>query len=385
MKYLSDLLYVDVPTSSFKGQNKTYTVYMRYLDVAYGDTADYIYIDKAIYTGNIYGTGSVMRIYLNDIISTYAYDNSYVYEHKDSKDSVIYEAPVGMLFEINVTVTGIGTYSVTTGGELIMNCYRDSKMIPCQLFREDLEADFPENINNLLLQRTTMLPRIPRLHYATSKFWFSNMFVANLGWIRMNTDGGTTIFSVMGSNNGKLTGGSIVNDMNSFVNAFTIKGSTYYDIVKDADTLHVGGINVSLNAYSSMPVANIDICPSEYYLIWIDRTGQYQCQPFNGKNTLSENVTAEYRTDRTDKNIVASKSITNKWSLNTGWLSEDDYKAFESIFASKYLYLFNTECNEGHEVLLETGNWSEKTKKNKDKMYNLSISVKAARPQNIAY
>jgi hypothetical protein len=133
------------------------------------------------------------------------------------------------------------------------------------------------------------------------------------------------------------------------------------------------------------PIAKVDKCPAEYYLIWIDRTGAYQCQPFKGKNKLSESVSTSYITSLIGTDIVSGKQITNSFSLNSEWLTYDEYKAFESIFSSKFLYLYNTEYDEGYEVVLTNNEWTEKTKQNRDKMFNLSIEVKSARPQIITY
>ena len=34
-------------------------------------------------------------------------------------------------------------------------------------------------------------------------------------------------------------------------------------------------------------IGEFDECPSDFYLIWMDRTGAYQCQPFNKKVSVS--------------------------------------------------------------------------------------------------
>ena len=71
MTFLSDLLYVDIDTSGKEGLNITYRVWMQ--DAFPGATR------RNIYVGQLYARGGVQRIYLNDIVNSYLYNNSYAY------------------------------------------------------------------------------------------------------------------------------------------------------------------------------------------------------------------------------------------------------------------------------------------------------------------
>lgn len=185
-------------------------------------------------------------------------------------------------------------------------------------------------------------------------------------------------------------------DNGALINAITIKGQDLYDLTKESDKIYFTPTSLfevegedereyKPELVNCTPIAIVDECPSDYYLIWIDRTGAYQCQPFNGKVTLSESLSTNYRYDSIDTEIPFNKKVTDKWNLNSNWLTYEEYKAYESIFTSKYLYLFDTKNDEGWEVVLDTNKWTEKTKENKDKMFNLQLDMHSARPQNILY
>lgn len=378
MKYLSDLLYVDIPTTNFKGENTTYQVWMvspilRWVD----DIATYGEREDLIYTGNIYGTGNDARVYLNDIIATYVYDNSYVIERK--KDT-----PRGVLFHIKITSPKLDQPIYVDADPYIMNYYKDAKvrrydnMFP-------LSSQIPL-MYNLLTQRTQVLPRIPRLSYVTDNIWFSALTATT-------TNASDEEYNIVGVKGENEIAYNLTYPNRALINAVSFTGNDYYNITEESHTLYYTGY--IRNNYSdgvlyreidkAVPVAYIDECPAEYYLIWIDRTGAYQCQPFSGKNTLSESISTSYIDGTIDFKKVSDKNITCKWNLNTSWLSEDEYKAYESLLTSKYVYLFNTEYDEGYDVIVDTNSWTEKTRRNRDKMYNLTISVKTAQTQNIIY
>lgn len=393
MKYLSDLLYVDIPTSLFEGEYRTFEVKMicpNFAGSSFDDTLTYEEQYETIYVGKIYGTGNTERIYLNDIVSTHVYNNSYIYDHlyKDDTGDFIYTTPKGVLFMIRVYVVDMFSKDVDAT-PYIMNYFKDAKTLAYNNI-EALDDTFIPRNYNLLNQRTFVYPRIPKLPYPTEKFWFSGLFAANMAWVADNKNAsGNNIFFVVASKNNQINKSYSVQPTKntSLINAVTIKGDKYYDIVSHSDrVMFAGWIARPDSEYLSLsPIADVDECPAPYYLIWIDRTGAYQSQPFRGKTTLSESISTNYRYDMIDREIPIDKKVTNKWTLNSEWLNYEQYKAYESIFTSKFLYLFNTEYDEGYEVVLDTNEWIEKTKDNRDKLFNLQLELHEGRPQNIIY
>lgn len=380
MKYLSDLLYVDIDTSGFLVPNIDYQVWM-INPTASGHSRE------LIYTGRIWKTGGKVRIYLNDIIATHTYDNSYITEH-------ISDTPSGVLFNIKVVIPSIAYEYNIDGDPYIMNYYKDAKTTRYDSMMS-LDTGLPY-LYNILFQRTNVLPRIPKLGYATDNFFLSSLIATTSEWRYSSEIDGDAVYNIVGTKDDTDITNYMTFDNGALINAITIKGQDLYDLTKESDKIYFTPTSLfevegedeweyKPELVNCTPIAIVDECPSDYYLIWIDRTGAYQCQPFNGKVTLSESLSTNYRYDSIDTEIPFNKKVTDKWNLNSNWLTYEEYKAYESIFTSKYLYLFDTKNDEGWEVVLDTNKWTEKTKENKDKMFNLQLDMHSARPQNILY
>lgn len=386
MKYLSDLLYITVDTAMFRNAYENYEVYME---------SPYIDSDSSIliFRGQVYKDGKKKTIYLNDIIQSYVYGNGYVDRSNpsDSKGSVE-EIESGVLFNIKVVFPDILLTLYVESNPYIMNYYKDVKNVVHSNIQNLIEeGESLPIVYNLLLQRTNIFPRIPKLGYNTENFWLSALIAKTLSWKYKSSLDGDPVFTIAGTKNKVQHNYFNTYDCNSLINTISITGMDLYDIINHSDEIWYAGVQ-TFGDGSYRPdytiatkIADIDECPADYYLIWIDRTGAYQCQPFNGKTTLTESFTNTYKYDLINKESPIVKTIDNKWTLNSGWLTYDEYKAYESIFTSKYLYLFNTKYDEGYEVILDTKQWTEKVKENKDKMFNLKLDVHSALKQNILY
>lgn len=399
MKFLSDILYATIPTKLFAGKYCDYEVRM-HIPSFVGSKLDNSYEWReetiTIYQGKIYGTGNDEKLYLNDIISSYVYDNSYIegaqkLQSTQNGYSVwfsVINPTAGVLFKISVLLVGYGSVDVEVEDDsYIMNMYRDPKTTDIGMI--DLSTTNPMLIN-MLLHRTDVYPRIPNLPYTTTKFWVGGLFAATNGWIQNSTNASGQEVVFIGNKftssreDAAPTRTTLQHRTFGPIIACSLSGSSYSLATSlNPTSLYLVSYNDATQPYSKL--ADIDQCPAEYYLIWLDRTGAYQCQPFSGKVMLTENIETDYTVDLIDQKHVSNKIITNTWTLNSDWLNYKEYKAYESIFSSKYLYLFNTEHDEGYEVILNNKQWSEKTKSNKDKMFNLQIEVSEARPQNITY
>lgn len=385
MKFLSDILYVKIPTQQFTGSYCEYEVVMKSpnftgsnFDSSYNWTEE----TEVIYRGKIYGTGKEEKIYLNDIIATYVYNNNYITTEDKSGFSVI-NPRSGVLFNISVNLTGYGSYDLEVeDNSYIMNMYRDPKTYISEV--EDLDTT-NSNITNLLSVRTPVYPRIPHLPYTTNKFFAAGLFAATNGWIQnsINEYGQELVFVGSSDEDNPIPSKlSIQKEITGPIIACSLTGSAYKTATKFSNSVYLMSEDAN---QPYVKLADVDRCPSEYYLIWIDRTGAYQCQPFDGKVILSEDINTSYTINLINQKHVSNKLTTNSWTLNSGWLNYDQYKAMETIFTSKYLYLFNTLYNEGYEVILNDKTWTEKTKSNKDRLFNLQINVSENTSQNIIY
>ena len=84
-------------------------------------------------------------------------------------------------------------------------------------------------------------------------------------------------------------------------------------------------------------VAEIKSCKERYYLLWQDRYGSYQSQPFKGKMEYSEDITNEEILSYTGRRRKSNVIVQPKWKLNSGWLKEQLFPFYESIFISPIL------------------------------------------------
>lgn len=131
-------------------------------------------------------------------------------------------------------------------------------------------------------------------------------------------------------------------------------------------------------------LAIMDACPKRYYIMWEDRLGGIQSQAFSNNITYSESYqnteTINYRDER-KKSVV---SIQPKWKLVSGWINEDSYCLYESIFTSPTLRLYDSQQDVLYNVIVN-GSYTEKTYKNEKKMLNISLDLEATNKQNIIY
>lgn len=129
--------------------------------------------------------------------------------------------------------------------------------------------------------------------------------------------------------------------------------------------------------------AIVDICPSKYYLIWYDRWLGIQAQPFDGKSVYSENITRGEVVNYNGYRRNVYWGVQGKWELNTNWLTDNEYKGFESMWVSPYVYMYDSENDVLHNVILTNNTYTEKKWENEQKLYNLTINVEINNKQNI--
>lgn len=340
---------------------------------------------EPIYHGRIYVLGGNQRIYLNDIISTNMSHHDYitpdvqtdqfgavtgrVKKYLDYPDSII---------SIKVTFPSI---NLTRYFEPIAQYYKDVN-VPRVEWSNDFGDSDSDSVYNLLdLRPVNVLPHIPSLWKPTTNFWFGYLIARNLGTIEHASEE-ITLFSDEAEVYSYPARAGVIAANETGDRLFELCNRSY---------LHPENGDQLLQLYHSFddfeivtPLATIDLCPSRYYLIWMDRTGAYQCQRFNRKVTHSENITNTNIINQLEETRPVVKSVTDNWTVNSDWLSEQEYKCYESILVSPYVYLYDTQTDEGYWVNVTNTKWEEKNKSNK-KPYNLQLSLTSNRPQNIMY
>lgn len=140
----------------------------------------------------------------------------------------------------------------------------------------------------------------------------------------------------------------------------------------------------SSGTYQHRRIAIIEACKERYYLLWQDRYGSYQSQPFKGKMEYSENIEnseyVSYKGERHKYNV----QVQPKWKINSGWLKEDLFPFYESIYVSPILRLYDTQTETEYDVILND-NYVEKKYVNEKKLLSIELNLEATEKQNITY
>ena len=140
----------------------------------------------------------------------------------------------------------------------------------------------------------------------------------------------------------------------------------------------------SSGTYQYRRIAIIEACKSRYYLLWQDRYGSYQSQPFKGKMEYSENITNSEYVSYTGERHKYNVQVQPKWKINSGWITEDLYPFYESIYVSPILKLYDTQTETEYDVILND-NYVEKKYENSKTMLNIQLNLEATEKQNITY
>ena len=353
IKYLSDTIFVDITYPYNQNKYVVYQVQTRQLNSDSWDT---------IFIGRFYNTSTEtkpVRIYLNDILNSLPKNTSNMNPDYDNytlpSENICYQVQV----VISGTVFGVGT---------VLNYFKDTNIPYGYDFITNTESKW---FFNLLNERTNYLPRIPHLSYTSNNFWFSLLLYRD----KDNTQelgSEIPLISVKDGNGQDAISYYVEND--SIVNL-------YYPYTEIEQFLNCDYFAVLDTSYATFtPVIKIDHCPSDYYVLWQDRTGAYQCQPFSKKTTYSENITTSYLTNEIDEERPYNKQITSTWTLNTDWLTPDGHKAHESILTSPKIYLFDTKNDMMWEVNCTDSSWTDHDSK---KLSNLTITLQSNKSQNI--
>lgn len=407
MYYLSDQIYSSLSVAAIIDGYVNYSIEYAY---PYWYTTPR---NKTLFTGRAFIHKNNQNLFLNDILTSYGDNYSWMsYENvmnfnKNKRYSDLLSAKFqdenNVIGRVNVN------YSNTSVQLDVDFSFRDKRLsTPTIPSSYSWFTTTSPSSRNLLFNRvdTKVIPRIPLLlTYDHTDFFVGGLFAVNQGWRSYSDSDGDGVARVV-----------ILDKDKNIVNAESNYDYPLYDLTNPISSVLIGGYILEGNSpggYDSrgyegytiviapahyendemqkldvsnyIPLAQFDECNADYYLIWCDRTGGYQCQPFHKKTTLTEDIATTTIVNSYDEERPMLRSITNKWQLNSDWLSYEEYKAYESIFTSPYTYLFDVKHNELTPVICSDKNWTEKTKSNNNKPFNLKITVVDNRKQNILY
>lgn len=385
MLYLSDPIYIEKNFSeNGVGSYLSYSVFIRPVGLNPTLTTKPY---KQIYQGHIYVTGETQRIYLNDIITPHLYDHSYIKPNISIDWNGKYTGVVKSLIdypESNVMIKVEYNANIEPDEINVLQYYADNQLH--NFPSNNIETDDNPLIINLLTLRTNILPRVPRITTATNKFWVGAKLLFTKGYFDVADSNITLHWATLNTNQPSVMRPFNDSEFHSQL-AWNITGNTYKHLSQmSGSQIGVFSIpNHGLENIIEVPVAKFDDCPSDFYLIWMDRTGAYQCQPLNKRAVRKENITTTNIINSIDQTRPVLKSISNAWTLNSDWLSFEEYNAYESIFSSPYLYLYDYKNDEGYWVNCTNKSWEERNSSNTKKPFNLTINLESNQSQNIIY
>ena len=334
MATISSRIKVDLTTTS-QGTPyyQTYNVYLK--GIAPGSTYTLVYV------GRVYVPESTTKvtIYLNDILRDNGTDYSYFLD--DSEDFV----DTRLMLDWKVTSATI---------DYIGRVY----YYDLPLWKKEPTSEPNANLELLLAQTTSKVPRVPAI---------------KTGFVSICA----TIFSTSAQNVYYWSDTGIIEHLplDIAVNSIVfIQERLAYIFEEEAtipSSLWLGTQTKKVTKIAEL----LPKCQSDYYLSWIDRTGGWNCQPFDGRYDFSEQFKTETTTNLFNERRPMRKELSGKWSLNTKFLTEADYKMYEPILWSKYLYLYDVRNDKGFYVIVTNTTYNEKLFKNEKGLFTFGVEV----------
>lgn len=396
MKYLNDRITqrIDLGSVPAKGMYK-YEVQVYYLGW------------DSVFVGNYYNNG--LRYYTFDITDICRNRKSTIHTSESSN----YDKDVNIIQQYRIIVTKDNNGNTVIGPTFfVAHIYTypnlqygyDIDLTPDMVFF-DINTNNEYNVSVLLqgvnryrtpeFPRPSMylIPQYPNVNNSQDLPYYDTM-TFGLTLESGNSIEGVTIFGVESGedySNQNNWFGKYDMDINQELYTHTFFGS-FGKFIEDVDQdipdydidVYITWKNGS-NVSQYRKVAEIKSCKERYYLLWQDRYGSYQSQPFKGKMEYSEDITNEEILSYTGRRRKSNVIIQPKWKLNSGWLKEQLFPFYESIYVSPILKLYDTKTGQEYDVMLKDTPYVEKKYNNDRKLLSIELNLQATETQNIIY
>ena len=133
-------------------------------------------------------------------------------------------------------------------------------------------------------------------------------------------------------------------------------------------------------------VAHIDYCPAPYYLVWQDRYGGTQSQPFKGTSTFSESIERSEIMTSTLNRQISGVNIQPKFTINSAYIPFEQLPYWEGLFVSPWLQLWDTSTGYSYNVIITDNEYVEASfKSNGRSMYHLQLNLEVNKKQNVIW
>ena len=127
-----------------------------------------------------------------------------------------------------------------------------------------------------------------------------------------------------------------------------------------------------------------DSCHERYYLFWQDRAGSFQCQPFKMAGEYSESFTRTEIQNYQGKKRNGVIDVNSKWKLDSGWMDEDIYPYYESIYTSPILKLYDANRDMSWDVMVKD-NYTEKKYHYEKTMISMTLELEENKDVKMIY
>jgi hypothetical protein len=266
-KYLSDAI-----TVSFKLDDKYKDTNLKYMVYQLPDK------NTPIYVGQVYITGDEQTLYLNDIIETVTDDYSWFKTRKQSVAS-------GVIMDFEIMFENNAAYFEVKN---VINSYR----VPNSEYEETSRVTTgSRQIVPMIEFNNCIYPRIPWKYNIVEN---QALFATNIIRKSINIDKYGIAAYVVRNGNDNLEYHNTLKIFNSTSTSSGVEQPILTDFsaisngVSNDDfkmcQLGVGILDENGNYDTSqefIKICDVDLCPAEYYLCWINRYGVFQCQPFH--------------------------------------------------------------------------------------------------------
>lgn len=324
-----------IPLTYFTNSGSTYTFTLKQID-----SYIYFYIQEATYNITIEQSGSLtVPVSLSDNILYYKADTRYKIDSEPFVDNDAYLSGTSDL------IIGSMTALLPQGSKYM------------SLYKIDNETGISTYIGSASASQTLY-----------QQFELGNVSNYHLAIVYLNPDN-------------KLTTAYV------YIN----HSKQYYTYTSDIMNYNINGLDLAATKWTFYKCTDTATkigtfsCPKGYYLIWQDRFGSQQCQPFQKVDTYSEDIEASELTNYYGKRSIYKFEVQPKWKIQTSWITDSQYRCYESLFISPYLKLYNANEDLVYDVVLKDHNYTEKTFLNQGKLFNLELTLEQDTTQNILY
>ena len=349
-------------------------------ELCHYDTANPSQPEKVLFVGNFYYNGSDRRVTLDvtDIVRSLKMNPSKDFfignGYTETQDITLIER-----FEVKAYFS---TGTLNTGWKLVSMVYRypnyrntndfsNGNAAFFDIYSHEDEEQYTASLQGLKSNRSlSLVPHYPLKNTSVYKFAQSFNCGMYLQDITLSMEGGTYGEDI------------------TFVTAQGVQGTLFIKAISEMIEWNslFAALDNDISAYDSYgaKIATFDSCYKRYYLFWQDRFGGYQSQAFNEYATYSESFniveTQNYKNERNKSNI----QIQPKWKLSSGWIGEEVYPLYESIYVSSILLLYDSQEDKLYEVTIK-GDYTEKTYRSEKKLLNITLDLEAISKQQIIY